>query len=88
MANRRVFARHGRTLENVQRMTRVNAPTNTMKKTEIAQKAEVEVVAQDLVDPTVQRKEKVRKEEEKARGAREIKPLLPRTVAQSRVTFI
>ena len=83
-----MFATHGKTPENVQRMTRVNAPTNTMKKIEIAQKAEVEVVAQDLVDPTVQRKEKVRKEEEKGREEREIKPLQQRTVVQSHVTFI
>ena len=88
MENKRVYVTPGRTLANVQRMRRVNALTNTMKKIEIAQKAEAEVVAQDLVDPTVQRKEKVRKEEEKARGAREIKPLLLRTVVQSHVTFI
>ena len=83
-----MYATLGKTQVNVQRMTRVSAPTNTMKKIEIARKAEVGVVAQDLVDPTVQRKEKVRKEEEKARGARDIKPLLLRTVGQSHVTFI
>ncbi len=87
MESKRVYVTLGKTLANVQRMIRVSALTNTMKLIETVQRAEVVVVAQDQADQAVLRKEKARKEGEKAKEEREIKLPPPRTADQSHVTF-
>ena len=85
MESKRVCVTPGRILVNVLRMRKANALTNTMKPIETVQGAVVVVVAQDQANPAVQRKEKARKEGEKARKVKEIKLLPPRTAVQSHV---
>ena len=85
MESKRVFVTPGRIRVNVLRMKKANALTNMMMLIETVQRAEVVVVAQDQVGPTVQRKVRARKEREKAKEAREINLLPPRTVDQSHV---